>query len=205
MVARAFTLFETAIGPCGLAWSEGKVAGVQLPETDAAATRARMLARFPEAVEALPPADIAQARDAIITLLRGEQVDFSGVALDMEAVPQFHRRAYEAARAILPGETMTYGALARRIGAEGAARAVGRALARNPFPILVPCHRVLAANGKLGGFSAHGGIDTKRRLLAIEVARSGVSSLFEDVPPARRRRVAARRDSDGSAPAHRLR
>jgi methylated-DNA-[protein]-cysteine S-methyltransferase len=166
----AFTLFETAIGPCALAWSGRGIAGVQLPELDEGATRRRMLERFPEAREVPPPADITHVCDAIIALLRGQRVDLSGVALDMKAAPPFHRRVYDSARAIGPGETLTYGEIARRIGADGAARAVGQALGRNPFPILVPCHRVLAASGKLGGFSAHGGIETKRRLLEIEGA-----------------------------------
>jgi methylated-DNA-[protein]-cysteine S-methyltransferase len=93
------------------------------------------------------------------------------VALDMEGVPPFHRRVYEAARQVPPGQTLSYGEIAARAGSPGSARAVGQALGRNPFAILVPCHRVLAANGKLGGFSANGGVDTKRRMLAIEGAK----------------------------------
>ena len=89
----------------------------------------------------------------------------------MDGVPEFHRRVYEAARAIPPGNTLSYGDIAKRVGAPGAARAVGQALGRNPFPIVVPCHRVLAAGGKIGGFSAQGGVATKRRMLAIEGAR----------------------------------
>jgi methylated-DNA-[protein]-cysteine S-methyltransferase len=174
----AFTLFATAIGSCALIWSARGIAGVQLPESDEAATRRRVLERFPEAREAVPPADIAQTRESIVALLGGENVDLTGVALDMEAVPPFHRRVYEAARTIGLGRTLTYGALARRIGAEGAARAVGQALGKNPFPICVPCHRVLAASGKLGGFSAHGGVETKHRLLEIESAAPGAPSLL---------------------------
>lgn len=147
----AFTLFGTAIGSCALAWSGPGIVAVQLPESDKDATRRRVLERFPDAREALPPAVILAARDAIIALLRGERVDLSGVALDTEAVPNFHRRVYEVARTIAPGTTVTYGALARAIGAAGAARAVGRALSKNPFPIVVPCHRVLGASGKLFG------------------------------------------------------
>lgn len=164
----AFTLFETAIGACAMAWSGRGIAGVQLPEACAAATRQRVLDRFPDAREAMPPAEIAAARDAITALLRGEKPDLSAVALDMSAVPQFHRRVYDEARRIGPGETATYGAIARRIGVDRGGRAVGQALARNPFPIIVPCHRVLGAGGKLGGFSAHGGIETKKKLLALE-------------------------------------
>jgi methylated-DNA-[protein]-cysteine S-methyltransferase len=188
----AFTLFETAIGPCALAWCERGIAGVQLPELDAAATRQRMLERFPDAREAMPPAVIVEVRDAIVALLHGEKPDLSSVALDMEAVPTFHRRVYEAARAIMPGETLT----------EGAARAVGQALGRNPFPIIVPCHRVLAASGKLGGFSAHGGIETKRKLLEIEGVSPGTPSLFESAPSLRRRRTEVGRRGDGLPRAH---
>ncbi len=94
----------------------------------------------------------------------------------MERVPEFNRRVYAVARAVPPGETITYGEIAERIGERGAAQAVGQALGRNPFPIVVPCHRVLAADGGLGGFSAHGGVATKRRMLAIEGA--GAPTLF---------------------------
>jgi len=198
----AFTFFETAIDPCALAWNERGIAGVQLPESDAAATRRRVLERFPEAQVAKPPADIAHVRDAIIALLRGERADLFGVVLDMEGVPPFHRRVYEAARTIRPGETLTYGAIARRIGAEGAARAVGQALGKNPFPILVPCHRVLGASGKLGGFSAFGGIETKRRLLAVESAGSSAPALFEGLLSPKRPKAEGERRGEALTPAH---
>ncbi len=168
MIASGFALFDTAIGRCGIAWGERGVAGVQLPETGDCETRARMLHRFPAAGEAVPPRDVQGVVDRIAALLRGEASDLSTVPLDMDQVPAFHRRVYEAARAIPPGMTLSYGDIAARVGAPGAARAVGQALGRNPFPIVVPCHRVLAAGGKIGGFSAQGGIATKRRMLAIE-------------------------------------
>jgi len=171
MTASGFALFDTAIGRCGIAWGDRGIAGVQLPEAGEPETRARMLHRFPAAGEAVPPPEVQRAIDSIVALLRGEDSDLSGVALDMEHVPAFHRRVYEVARTIPPGMTLSYGAIAARIGASGAARAVGQALGRNPFPIVVPCHRVLAAGGKIGGFSAEGGITTKRRMLAIEGAR----------------------------------
>jgi O-6-methylguanine DNA methyltransferase len=170
MMASAFALFDTAIGRCGVAWGEHGVAGVQLPEAGERETRARMLQRFPAAGEAPPPPLVQQAIDRIMALLRGEVSDLTTIALDMDEVPAFHRRVYEAARAIPPGMTLSYGDIAARAGAPGAARAVGQALGRNPFPIVVPCHRVLAAGGKIGGFSAQGGIATKRRMLAIEGA-----------------------------------
>jgi methylated-DNA-[protein]-cysteine S-methyltransferase len=171
MTASSFALFDTAIGRCGIAWGKRGVAGVQLPEAVEAETRTRMLHRFPTAGEAVPPAEVRQAIERMTALLRGETSDLSAVTLDMDGVPEFHRRVYEAARAIPPGGTISYGDIARQIGASGAARAVGQALGRNPFPIVVPCHRVLAAGGKIGGFSAQGGVATKRRMLAIEGAR----------------------------------
>jgi len=170
MTASGFALFDTAIGRCGVAWGEGGVAGIQLPEAGERETRARMLQRFPVAGEVPPPPEVQRVIDRIVSLLRGEASDLSTIALDMDQIPAFHRRVYEAARAIPPGATLSYGDVAARAGAPGAARAVGQALGRNPFPIVVPCHRVLAAGGKIGGFSAQGGIATKRRMLAIEGA-----------------------------------
>jgi methylated-DNA-[protein]-cysteine S-methyltransferase len=173
MSESGFALFDTAIGPCAIAWGERGVIGVQLPEANAAKTRARMRRRFPAAREASPPADVQRAVDGIVALLRGERIDFSGVALDLARVPEFHRRVYEVARTVACGKTITYGEITKRLGATGeGAPDVGQALGRNPFPIIVPCHRVLAAGGKLGGFSAPGGVATKRRLLAIEGARA---------------------------------
>ncbi len=192
--ARGFALFDTAIGPCGIAWGERGVVGVQLPAGGGEpATRERLRGSFPDAPEAPPPPDVARAIDAIVALLRGEPNDLSAVALDLGGVPPFHRRVYEAARAIPPGETLTYGEIAARLGEPGAARAVGQALGRNPFAIVVPCHRVLAAGGKSGGFSAPGGVTTKLRMLAIEGARAGTALLLfdPDAPPAAGRPVAA--------------
>ncbi|HEY7689779.1 MAG TPA: methylated-DNA--[protein]-cysteine S-methyltransferase, partial [Dongiaceae bacterium] len=168
MVTEAFTIFDTAIGPCGAAWSRRGLTALQLPEADAAETRARMARRFPDARELAPPPGVQRALDRVVALLRGEGSDLQEIPLDMDGVPEFHRRVYEAARAIPPGETLSYGEVAAKIGADGAARAVGQALGRNPYAIIVPCHRVLAAGGKVGGFSANGGIATKMRLLGIE-------------------------------------
>ncbi len=120
------------------------------------------------------------AIDGIVALLHGEAGDLSAIELDMDGVPPFHRRVYALARTIAPGETMSYGEIAAQLGAAGSARAVGQALARNPFAIVVPCHRVLAAGGKVGGFSANGGTTTKLRLLSIERARTGdAPTLFD--------------------------
>ncbi len=173
---RGFTLFDTPIGACGVVWGEAGIAGVQLPEGSAARTRARIARRFPDAREGKPPADVRRAVDAMSAVLRGRATDLSAIALDMAGVPAFHRRVYEAARAIPPGNTLAYGELAARIGAPGAARAVGQALGRNPFPILVPCHRVLAAGGKTGGFTADGGVATKLRMLALEAGRDAAGT-----------------------------
>jgi methylated-DNA-[protein]-cysteine S-methyltransferase len=164
----SFTLFDTAIGRCAIAWGARGIACVQLPEANEPTTRARVLQQFPGAREAAPPPEAERARELIIAYLRGEPGDLASVPLDMDLVPPFHRRVYEAARNIPQGETTTYGALAARIGLTGSARAVGQALARNPFAIIVPCHRVVAAGGRIGGFSANGGVLTKFRLLAIE-------------------------------------
>ena len=181
MMASGFALFDTAIGRCGVAWGERGVAGVQLPEMGERETRARMLQRFPAAGEAAPPPEVKRVIDRIAALLRGEMSDLSTIALDMDEVPAFHRRVYEAARNIPPGMTLSYGDIAARVGAPGAPRAVGQALGRNPFPIIVPCHRVLAAGGKIGGFSAQGGVATKRRMLAIEgVCLNGAVPLIEE-------------------------
>jgi methylated-DNA-[protein]-cysteine S-methyltransferase len=182
MTASGFALFDTAIGRCGLAWGEHGIAGVQLPEAGEREIRARMLQRFPAAGEATPPPEVRQVIDRIVALLRGEVSDLSGVVLDMDEVPAFHRRVYDATRTISPGMTLSYGEIAARVEAPGAARAVGQALGRNPFPIVVPCHRVLAAGGKIGGFSALGGTATKRRMLAIEGAQlnGAASPLFDE-------------------------
>jgi methylated-DNA-[protein]-cysteine S-methyltransferase len=173
MPARGFAVFATAIGTCGIAWGERGVVGVQLPEASEPATRTRLRRRFPETGETTPPAEVTGAIDAIRALLRGEAADLAAVPLDLETVPPFERRVYEVARAIPPGATLTYGEIAARLGAPEAARDVGRALGQNPFPIVVPCHRVVAAGGRLGGFSARGGAEAKRRLLTIERARFG--------------------------------
>ena len=173
-------LFDTAIGKCGIAWSERGIALVQLPEPTDRETRSRMVRRLPGAREAPPPPMARTAIDGIVALLRGEPSDLTAIVLDMEDVPEFARRVYEVARAIPPGETLSYGEIAARVGTPGAAREVGQALGHNPYPLIVPCHRVLAAGGKIGGFSANGGVDTKLRLLSIEGAQAnGQLLLFE--------------------------
>jgi methylated-DNA-[protein]-cysteine S-methyltransferase len=176
MTASGFATFPTSIGTCAIAWSGRGIVRVQLQEGGDRPLRARLGRYCPDAVEQQPPAPVRRAIAHIQSLLDGQRPDLSEVPLDMEGVPPFHRRVYEAARTIPPGATTSYGEIAARAGAPGAARAVGQALGRNPFAIVVPCHRVLAAHGRMGGFSAHGGVNTKGRLLSIE----GVA-----VPPAR--------------------
>lgn len=191
------TLFDTAIGRCGVAWGEQGLLGVQLPESSDTATRARLRKKAPAARDvAMPPANIARACEAMTALLRGETADLSFIALDMTSVPPFNCGVYDIARTIAPGETLTYGDIALRLGNKLLSRAVGQALGQNPFPIVIPCHRVLAANGKTGGFSANGGVTTKFRMLAIERAKLAGSNsndapmLFEpelSVAPRRRK------------------
>jgi len=170
MPGDGLALFETAIGGCGIAWGPAGIIGLQLPEATPAATRARLERAFPEARDATPPAAVGEAIAAVVALLAGTPRDLAGIALDLRGTPAFHRDVYAITRTIPPGETLTYGAVARRLGDAGAARAVGRALGRNPVAIIIPCHRVVAAGGAIGGFSAGGGAATKRRILTIEGA-----------------------------------
>lgn len=160
-------LFPTAAGTCAIAWTEGGIAGLQLPEETDDGTREALLRRVPGARAAEPPESARRAMAAVCALLRGEAAETAAIALDLSGVPPFHRRVYRVARGIPPGETVTYGELALLVGAPRAARAVGQALARNPFALLVPCHRVVARGGA-GGFTAHGGVATKERLLRLE-------------------------------------
>jgi methylated-DNA-[protein]-cysteine S-methyltransferase len=178
-----FALFDTAIGACGVAWGERGIVGLQLPEASPARARTRLSRRHPNASEASPPPEIRRAIELIQALLRGEAADLSDIVLDMAAVPEFERQVYEVARSIPPGSTLTYGDIATHLGDKLLSRDVGQALGRNPFPIVIPCHRVTAAGGKLGGFSAPGGTDTKLRMLAIEgAAAAAQADLFAAVP-----------------------
>jgi methylated-DNA-[protein]-cysteine S-methyltransferase len=175
-----YCLFDTAIGHCGVAWSTRGVTRVQLPEADRDATERRLRKGAGAPVFGEPPPQVEEAIDKIRRYLAGETIDFALVPLDLTGVGAFHRQVYDAARRIGWGQTATYGELARQAGAPGAARAVGQALGRNPVPIVVPCHRILASGGKVGGFSAFGGAATKERLLAMEGVQlgRGVGPLF---------------------------
>lgn len=189
----AFALFETALGCCGIVWNARGIAGTELPKKTVRATRARLLRRFTAAQEAAPSDEIQRAIDDIARLLQGEPVELRHVVLDLERVPEFNRRVYAVARGIGPGAILTYGEVAERLGDRNLARDVAQALSQNPFPLIVPCHRVLAAGGKMGGFSAPGGVRTKLRLLSIEGAQHGEPMLFDRLPWALPRAASARR------------
>lgn len=178
--AVGMAVFETALGPCAFAWGSAGIVGVQLPEGDAANTLRRLARRFPDAAVRDVPVELQGAVYGIVALLAGGDDDLAHVGLDMTGVPEFNRKVYAIARAIPPGETRTYGEIATQLGNPLFARDVGQALGRNPFPIVVPCHRVLAAGGRMGGFSAPGGVDTKRRMLEKENAAAVAQrSLFD--------------------------
>lgn len=177
----AYALFDTPIGRCGLAWGQRGIIGVQLPERTTDATRTRLLRHCPSADEAEPPKPIARAIADIQALMRGENKSLRSITLDMSRAPAFYARVYDTARAIPPGKTRTYGEIASAIGDASAARAVGQALGRNPFAIVVPCHRVVGAGAKLVGFSANGGIATKLKLLKLEGWSAEEQMLFEEL------------------------
>jgi len=181
-----YAIFPTPIGHCGIAWGTNGLTGVQLPEANEAAMRARMARRFAQSTEAEAPAPVRDAMHALVALLGGkptEPADLSHIVLDMDGVPPFHQRVYALARQLAPGQTTTYGDIARQLGEPGAARAVGQALGANPFAPVVPCHRILAAGSGSGGFSANGGVATKLRMLLIERAQFNGPGLFDDCEP----------------------
>lgn len=170
MTKPRFAIVPTALGAFGAAWSEAGIGRTWMHDRTPEATRRQIARLFPQAVEGVPPADIAAAMDDVAALLAGDPRQIA-VDLDMRDIPEFDRRVYEVARTVPPGETITYGAIAKALGEEPMrARDVGIALSRNPFAPIVPCHRVVAAGGQLGGYSAPGGAATKRRLLELEGA-----------------------------------
>jgi methylated-DNA-[protein]-cysteine S-methyltransferase len=178
MTSTDFELFETAIGHCAIVWTDDGIVALGLPEHDDRSLRVRMQRRYPGAQESAAPSHVRDVIAGIQRLLAGESCDLSAAVLNMKDLPEFDRRVYVETRAIPPGQTLTYGVIAKRLGDAGLSRAVGQALGRNPIPLIVPCHRVLAADGTLGGFSAPGGAATKRRLLEIE----GASALHPTLP-----------------------
>lgn len=182
MAPQAFALFDTAIGVCGVVWNEIGLTGTALPDRTPEALGDRLTQRWPLAVEAQPWGAGAAAVAAIRALMADGRTDLTCLVLDETGLTDFLKRVYDAARAVPPGQTRTYGQIAAAAGAPGEARAVGQAMGKNPWPIVVPCHRVMGADGKLTGFSAPGGVDTKLRLLSIEQARlSDTPGLFDDL------------------------
>jgi methylated-DNA-[protein]-cysteine S-methyltransferase len=167
-----YHVFETAAGFCAIAWSESGIARFHLPTSSAEATERSVRRRLLDAEPATPSAEVMAVIEAAKRYFAGEKVDFSNVSLDLDGQDEFFRKIYAAARRIGWGQTTTYGSLAKQLGAgPEAARDVGQAMAKNPLPLIIPCHRVLAAGGKLGGFSAPGGSTTKQRMLEMEGRR----------------------------------
>jgi len=181
MSGRAYTIFDTAIGRCGIAWGHTGIVGVQLPEAREIETRKRLFHLYPDAREMRPPPNVEIAIEAIAALLRAEACDFSDVTLDMSGIHAFNQRVYQITREIPRGATLTYSDIAVTLGASGAAHAVAQAIARNPFVIIVPCHRVLEAGGYADKISPHGGLISKRRLLSIEGTGCPSSKTLFDV------------------------
>lgn len=171
-------LFRTRQGVCGIAWSARGVTRLQLPERTPDATERRLRSRPADSAVAPPPSSVREAIALLERYFEGERIDFAGAALDLSGIGPFHCAIYDATRALPWGETATYGDLARQVGSPGAARAVGQAMGHNPVPIIIPCHRVLAAGRKIGGFSAYGGALTKQRLLAMEGVHLGGTPLL---------------------------
>ena len=166
-----YHLFETSFGVCGIAWTDEGIVRVQLPEASVAATAARLLRIGARETEPDNAHLALQAIDALRAYLAGAPIDFSPLTLDLRGLTTESQAIYAALRAVSWGQTTTYGQLAAAIGTPGAARAVGGAMARNPWPVVVACHRVLTAQRASGGFSAYGGETTQRRLLLLEGVR----------------------------------
>jgi methylated-DNA-[protein]-cysteine S-methyltransferase len=178
-----FALFDTALGRCAVVAGPAGLLGVLLPSSEERVMRGRIAKLYPYAVERAPRGPVADAVVRIQELLALGEADLSPIVLDFARIGPFEAQVYEIAREVPPGRTITYGEIARRIGDVAESRRVGQALGRNPWPIVVPCHRVLGADGKAGGFSAPGGVDTKLRMLALERARTtDEPSLFDDLP-----------------------
>ncbi|MBR0708011.1 methylated-DNA--[protein]-cysteine S-methyltransferase [Bradyrhizobium liaoningense] len=184
MVGRGYTVFDTAIGRCGIIWSSTGVVAVQLPEAREIDTRRRIFQAHPEAREQQPLPNTELAIEGIVSLLQGNDPDFSDVSLDAGGVPGFNRRVYEYTCTIPRGETRTYHEIAKALGASGAAHSVAQAIAKNPYMLIVPCHRVLEAGNYTGRISPYGGMISKRRLLSLEGAHPVASkTLFEVLLP----------------------
>jgi methylated-DNA-[protein]-cysteine S-methyltransferase len=184
MSGHGFTIFDTAVGRCGIAWGGLGILGVQLPEARELETRRRMYRVYPEAREQRPPLNTEIAIEGIVALLRGGDADMSEVALDCTGIPYFSQRVYQFTRSIPRGETRTYDEVAGAMRVQGAVYSVAQAIGRNPFMIIVPCHRVLESGNYADKMAPNGGVISKRRLLTIEGAHPTVSkTLFEVLLP----------------------
>lgn len=184
MAGRGYTIFDTNIGRCGIAWSCTGILGVQLPEAREIETRRRLFRLYPDVCEMRPPLDVESAIEGIVSLLRGETWDLSNIPLNMSDIRAFDGGIYNFTRTIPRGETRTYSEIAASLGLPGAVHSVAQALASNPFMIIVPCHRVLDANGHADKISPNGGVISKRRLLSIEgVGISSSKTLFDVLLP----------------------
>ncbi|HLI98091.1 methylated-DNA--[protein]-cysteine S-methyltransferase [Bradyrhizobium sp.] len=181
MLGRAYSIFDTAIGRCGIAWSQSGIVGVQLPEAREIDTRRRLFQLYPEARETRPTPNVDVAIEGIVALLRGEAADLADITLDMSGIHAFDQRTYQVTRRIPRGQTVTYSEIASRMGTPSSVRPVTQAIGRNPFVVIVPCHRVLEAGSYTDKMSAHGGLISKRRLLSIEGTGSPASKTLLDV------------------------
>jgi methylated-DNA-[protein]-cysteine S-methyltransferase len=176
-----YAIFDTGIGRCGIVWSEAGVAAVQLPEAREIDTRRRLFRLYPEAREIRPPTMVQIAMEGIDALLRGRQVDLSDVTLDVRSVTAFNQRVYELTRSIPRGETRTYNEVASQLRRTGAAHSVAEAISKNPFMVIVPCHRVLEAGHYADKSSPFGGTISKRHLLSLEGTHPIASKTLFDV------------------------
>jgi methylated-DNA-[protein]-cysteine S-methyltransferase len=184
MAGRGYSVFDTAVGRCGIVWSEAGVVGVQLPEAREIETRRRLFQLYPGAHEMRPPLNVEIAIEGMVALLRGQPVDLAEIVLDMNGIPNFSRRVYEFTRTVPWSETRTYGEVAAGMRMPSAAQAVAQAIGKNPFMLIVPCHRVLEAGHYADKISPNGGSISKRRLLSIEGAISpGSQTLFDVLLP----------------------
>ncbi len=181
MAGRGYTIFDTAVGRCGIVFSDAGIVGVQLPEARELDTRRRIFRVYPEAREQRAPANAEVAIEGITALLRGQAYDLSDVTLDTSGIPGFSQRVYQFARGIPRGETRTYNEVAAALRASGAVHSVAQAIAKNPFMIIVPCHRVLEAGHYADRISPFGGSVSKRRLLSIEHTCAGAGTTLFDV------------------------
>ena len=184
MAGRGYSVFDTGIGRCGIVWSDAGVVGVHLPEAREIETRRRLFQLYPEARERRAPLNVELAIEGMVALLRGQPADLADIVLDMDGIPAFNRRVYEFTRSIPWGETRIYDEVAAQLRASGAAHSVAQAIGKNPFMLIVPCHRVLEAGGYADRISPNGGSISKRRLLSIEGALSpGSKTLFDVLLP----------------------